>query len=169
MVVGRARKKGWVTFYKQTLGFVPGPHPALMGLYVPYCNDKPWTKFERIVHSGITYHDAEYSHKVSSGAGADVSHLKECAHCISQEIDDSVKAAGEEQLAAAEHASELCATHDASQYVMGLHGNPANQVHSAPFLCDLADDGRPILTLEPCPSFQSGNHGVCFVFDGILY
>ncbi len=85
-----------------------------MGLYVPYGNDKPWTKFERFALAGITYNNAKYSHKVSSGVGADVNHLKECTHQITQEIEDSVKTAGE-QLMAAECASKLCTTNKASE------------------------------------------------------
>jgi hypothetical protein len=100
----------WLTFYEQTIGIVPTPQPAIMGLYVPYGNDKPWAKFKKFVLASIVYDNAEYLRKVSSGARNKINHLKECAHQIVTEIKESVLKEGEEQLAVAECASELCST-----------------------------------------------------------
>jgi hypothetical protein len=155
VAVGSARKILCLAFYEQTIGILPTLQPAIMGLYVPYGNNKPWVKFEKFVLAGIVFNNAEYLRKVSSGAQDKVDHLKECAHQIVVEIEETMLKEGEEQLAVAEHASELCSTNKTAEYVMGLQGYPATDrvQEDAPYLDDVTD-GHPVSALGPRLSFH---------------
>ncbi len=127
IAVGRARKTLWLAFYEQTIGIVPTPQPAIMGLYLPYGNDKPWVKFEKFVLAGIVYDNAEYLRKVSSGVRDKIDHLEECAHQIVMEIKESVLKEGKERLAVAERASKLHSTNKTG-VCDGFAGRPCSQL-----------------------------------------
>ena len=120
-----AKEKPWIAFHEQTLGIVTTLQPAIMALFLPYSNEKGWIKFEKFVLSGMNFDNAEYLRKVSSGARNKIDHLEECAHQIVEVIEESVLHLGEEQLAAAERASELHYNNEAAEFVMGLWANPA--------------------------------------------
>ena len=142
-------------FLQQTLGITPSHQPAVMAAYKPYANEKPQT----IVLAGIAYDNNEHSHKVLIGAPVD--HLKDCAHQVAREIQESVRVSVEESLAAAERATELHVNNETLEFVMGLWLSapvePGQEEGLDICAIDFMDKTNPAFALGPRPSFRSGN------------